>query len=160
MAKVSQVAYVFPGQGSQRVGMGWGLYNNYSSARGVFDEADDALGFSLSRLCFEGSENELTKTSNVQPAILTASSACLRAPRESRSNNLPSPIFVAGHSLGEYTALVAAGVLSVTDAVTLVWERGKVMFGAGQKNSGGMLAVMGLDKEAVEEVCFHTNAVP
>ena len=157
MAESPKIAYVFPGQGSQNVGMGLDLYNNYSSARGVFDEADATLGCPLSRLCFEGPEEELTKTNNVQPAVLATSVACFRAAQQVSNKNLPSPSFVAGHSLGEYTALVAADVLSLADAVSLVRERGRLMYEAGQKNPGSMLAIIGLDKEAVEDICFHSK---
>jgi len=158
MAESSKVAYVFPGQGSQSVGMGLDLYNAYTSAREVFDQADDSLGFPLSRLCFEGPEEELTKTNNVQPAILVVSVACLRALEEAGVADLPSPTFVAGHSLGEYTALVAADVLSLSDAVLLVRERGRLMYEAGLKNPGTMLAVIGLGEETVREVCIETGA--
>ncbi len=157
MAEASKIAYVFPGQGSQKIGMGVDLYNAYPSAREVFDEADDALGFSLSRLCFEGPENELTKTNNVQPAILITSIACLRAAQETSDSSLPSPTFVTGHSLGEYTALVATNVLSLADAVRLVRERGRLMYKAGMENPGGMLAVIGLDKKAAEDICSHSK---
>ena len=125
MAESSTVAYVFPGQGSQNTGMGLDLYNGYPSARKVYDEADCSLGFPLSRLCFDGPEEELTKTHNVQPAILVTSIACLKA-LEDALDDLPPPAYVAGHSLGEYTALVAAGALNVADAVLLVRERGRL----------------------------------
>jgi [acyl-carrier-protein] S-malonyltransferase len=157
MAELSKVAYVFPGQGSQSTGMGLGLYNSYPAAKGVFDEADASLGFSLSHLCFEGPEEELTKTHNVQPAILVVSIACLKALEEAAIANFPSPTFVAGHSLGEYTALVAAGVLGLADAVLLVRERGRLMYEAGLKNPGSMLAVIGLDEEAVKDVCLQSG---
>lgn len=111
MAESSKVAYVFPGQGSQNTGMGLDLYNSNPSAKEVFDEADTSLGFSLSRLCFEGPDEELTKTHNVQPAILVISIACLRALQTARRGSIPSPAFVAGHSLGEYTALVGKSVV-------------------------------------------------
>jgi [acyl-carrier-protein] S-malonyltransferase len=157
MAELPKVAYVFPGQGSQSTGMGRDLYNSYPSAKEVFNEADASLGFSLSRLCFEGPEEELTKTHNVQPAILVVSIACLKALEEAAIANFPSPTFVAGHSLGEYTALVAAGVLGLTDAVLLVRERGRLMYEAGLKNPGSMLAVIGLDKETVEDISLHSS---
>jgi len=157
MAELSKVAYVFPGQGSQSTGMGLDLYNKYPVAKGVFDEADASLGFSLSHLCFEGPEEELTKTHNVQPAILVVSIACLKALEEAAIANFPSPTFVAGHSLGEYTALVAAGVLGLADAVLLVRERGRLMYEAGLKNHGSMLAVIGLDEEAVKDVCLQSG---
>jgi [acyl-carrier-protein] S-malonyltransferase len=157
MAELSKAAYVFPGQGSQNIGMGLDLYNSYSSAKEVFDEADATLGFPLSLLCFEGPEEQLTKTNNVQPAILVASIACLKAAEEASHNDLPSPTFVAGHSLGEYTALVAANVLSISDAVSLVRERGRLMYEAGLKNPGGMLAIIGPDEEAIKDICFHSK---
>lgn len=157
MAALSTVAYVLPGQGSQSVGMGLDLYHRYSSARAVFDEADASLGFSLSRLCFEGPADELTKTHNVQPAILVMSIACLRALEEAAELDLPRPAFVAGHSLGEYTALVVAGVLDLADAVRLVRERGRLMYEAGMKNPGSMLAVIGLGEDTVSEVCARSR---
>jgi [acyl-carrier-protein] S-malonyltransferase len=157
MAELSKVAYVFPGQGSQSTGMGLDLYNSYPSAKEVFDEADASLGFPLSRLCFEGPDEELTKTHNVQPAILVVSIACLKALAEATIANFPSPTFVAGHSLGEYTALVAAGVLSLADAVLLVRERGRLMYEAGLKNPGSMLAVIGLDEETVKDISTHSG---
>ncbi len=154
---MAKAAYVFPGQGSQQVGMGLDLYQTSSSAREVFDETDAILGFPLSRLCFEGPEEELTKTHNVQPAVLATSIACLRTAQRTNNNDLPSPSLIAGHSLGEYTALVAANVLSLGDAVSLVRERGRLMHEAGQKNPGGMLAIMGLDLEAIEEICLRSK---
>ena len=157
MTTPSKIAYVFPGQGSQNTGMGMDIYNSYPSAKEIFNEADATLGFSLSRLCFEGPEEELTKTHNVQPAILVTSIACLKAAKESSHNNLPSPAFVAGHSLGEYTALVVANVLSISDAVSLVRERGRLMHEAGQKTLGKMLAIIGLDEEAVKDICLHAE---
>ena len=157
MSELSRVAYVFPGQGSQSTGMGKDLYDSYSSARAVFDQADASLGFSLSRLCFEGPDEELTKTHNVQPAILVVSIACLKAIEEAAMANFPSPSFVAGHSLGEYTALVAAGALDLEDAVLLVRERGRLMYEAGLRNPGGMLAVIGLDEETVKDICLHSG---
>ena len=137
--------------------MGSDLYNNYPSARAVFDEADASLGFALSDLCFEGPEEELTKTHNVQPAIVAVSIACLKALEEAAIPDSPSPTFVAGHSLGEYTALVIAGVLGLADAVLLVRERGRLMYEAGLKNPGSMLAVIGLDEETVGDISFHSG---
>ncbi|HUX47553.1 MAG TPA: ACP S-malonyltransferase [Dehalococcoidia bacterium] len=157
MAELSKVAYVFPGQGSQSTGMGLDLYDSYPSAKAVFDEADASLGFPLSRICFEGTDEELTKTHNVQPAILAVSIACLKAIGEAAIVNFPSPTFVAGHSLGEYTALVAAGALGLADAVLLVRERGRLMYEAGIKNPGSMLAVIGLDEETVKDISLHSG---
>jgi [acyl-carrier-protein] S-malonyltransferase len=157
MAELSKVAYVFPGQGSQSTGMGLDLYNSFPSAKEVFDKADASLGFSLSRLCFEGPEEELTKTHNVQPAILVVSIACLKALEEATIAHFPSPTFVAGHSLGEYTALVAADSLGLADAVLLVRERGRLMYEAGLKNPGSMLAVIALDEETVKDICLQSG---
>lgn len=157
MVKKGKTAYIFPGQGSQVVGMGLQLYEKYQAAKDVFDEADRTLGFSLSRLCFEGPEDELTQTINVQPAVLTVSIACLRAAEEIIGSNFPHPDIVAGHSLGEYTALVVAGVLSVHEAVRLVRERGRLMHEAGKANQGGMFAVLGLDEDSIQEICDATD---
>jgi len=154
---MSKIAYVFPGQGSQRVGMGLDLYNTYSSAKEVFDKTDATLGFPLSHLCFEGPEEELIRTDNVQPAVLVTSIACLRAAQQANYKDLPSPSFTAGHSSGEYTALVAANVLSLSDAVSLVRERGRLMHEAGQRNPGGMLAIMGLDMESIKDICLRSK---
>ncbi len=158
MVDVSRAAYVFPGQGSQSTGMGLDLYNSCPAARAVFDVADDSLGFSLSRLCFEGPEDELKKTHNVQPAILVVSIACLNALKAENIASFPSPILIAGHSLGEYTALVVAGALNLNDAVLLVRERGRLMYEAGLKNPGSMLAVIGLNEETVREISSQSGA--
>ena len=137
--------------------MGRDLYDAFSSTRKVFEEADEALGVHLSRLCFEGPEQELCQTVNAQPAILTMSIACLRAATEIYGE-LVSPTYMAGHSLGEYTALVAAGVLDFSDAVRLTRQRGSLMQQAGQIAPGGMVAIIGLDEVAVEAVCQETGA--
>lgn len=157
-ADAAKVTYVFPGQGAQWVGMGRDLHQSFPVARSIFEMADEALSFPLSRLCFEGPEEELRQTINVHPAVLVVSIACLRAFQElGGEGGLPIPSFVAGHSLGEYTSLVAAGMLSVVDAVRLVRERGRLMHEAGQANQGGMVAVMGIDQVSLEEICQQTG---
>jgi [acyl-carrier-protein] S-malonyltransferase len=150
-------AYVFPGQASQKVGMGLGVYREYASARAVYDEADASLGFPVSKLCFEGPSEELTKTVNVQPALVATSIACLEAAREALGPKLPKPSFMAGHSLGEYTALVPAGVLSLSDTVRLVRERGRLMYEAGLKTPGSMMAVIAFDRAPLMEVCAEAG---
>jgi [acyl-carrier-protein] S-malonyltransferase len=151
-----KIAHVFPGQGSQSVGMGHKLYQSSPKAKEVFQEADEALQFPISRLCFEGPEEELRQTINAQPAIMTVSVACLRAASE--VNHAVSPAFVAGHSLGEYTALVAANVLGFADAIRLVRERGRLMQKAGEIKPGGMAAVIGLDEAVLREICRESGA--
>ena len=145
-----KTAFVFPGQGSQVVGMGLDLAQHHRVARDLFDEADEAVGFPLSTLCFEGPEAELQLTENTQPAVLAASIAVLRV---LESEGGPGPTALAGHSLGEYTALVASGALSFGDAVRAVRARGRFMQEAVPPGDGAMVAVIGLDRKAVEAIC-------
>ena len=155
-----RIALVFPGQGSQYVGMGRELCEASPAARRVFEKADQVLGFELSRLCFEGPQEELDDTVNAQPAILTVSIACLEALKERFGpfGYLGAPSLVAGHSLGEFTALVAAGVLDFEDALKLVRERGRLMKESGEQRPGGMAAVVGLDDKTLEEVVQEAQA--
>ena len=153
----SWAAHVFPGQASQKVGMGLGVYQEFRSARAVYDEADASLGFPISKLCFEGPAEELTKTVNVQPAIVATSIACLEAAREGLGTKLPTPAYMAGHSLGEYTALIPAGVLPFADTLRLVRERGRLMYEAGLKTPGSMMAVIAFDRTPLMEVCAEAG---
>lgn len=146
-----QFAYLFPGQGSQMVGMGQALSEAYPIAAATFAEADDILGFALSDLCFHGPEAALNSTINTQPALLVTSVAAWRA-AEASLGALPRARFVAGHSLGEYSALVAAGALSFADAVRLVRRRGELMGEADDSQPGGMAAVLALDNDTVEQI--------
>ena len=153
-----KVAFLFPGQGAQAVGMGLDLYQNSPAAKAVFDQVDEALGTPVSRIIFEGPEDELRRTVNAQPGIMAVSLACLKAMEEALGKDgMPSAALVAGHSLGEYTALVAAGVLSIADGARLVRERGRLMQYAADLKEGGMAAIMGMENAALEEVCRDTD---
>ncbi|MDR3563852.1 MAG: ACP S-malonyltransferase [Negativicutes bacterium] len=149
-----KTAFVFPGQGSQAVGMGKELYDQFPVVQAVFQEADAALGFSITDMCFGGPEEDLRKTFNTQPAILTVSIACYKVLQQ--AGLVPS--IVAGHSLGEYSALVAAGALSFSDAVRLVRKRGQFMQEAVPLGEGGMAAILGLDRDQIIAICGDIQA--
>jgi len=148
------IAFIFPGQGSQQPGMGKDLAANFGAAKKVFEEADDTLGFALSELCFSGPADQLQLTENTQPAILTVSIAALRA---IQAEALASPGFVAGHSLGEYSALVAAGAISFADAIRTVRARGRYMQEAVPPGKGSMAAVLGADPDLIDSVCAEAS---
>jgi len=145
----TMIALIFPGQGSQAPGMGKDLYEKYPAARHTFEEADDALGYKLSEICFQGPEEQLRLTEVTQPAILTVSVAALRV----LETKIPRPAFVAGHSLGEYSAHVASGTFSFADAVRTVRNRGKYMQEAVPVGAGAMAAILGMDLDKVNAVC-------
>jgi [acyl-carrier-protein] S-malonyltransferase len=149
---MSAYAFIFPGQGSQYVGMGRSFFESSAAARKTFDEASGALGYDITGVVFEGPEDDLNRTDMTQPALLTVSIATLRALAE---RMVPSPVALAGHSLGEYTALVASGALDFADAVALVAKRGRVMMEAG--GTGAMCAVIGLGPGVVEEICTEVS---
>lgn len=151
---MSKLAFVFPGQGAQKVGMGKDFYDNYDVAKKMFKEADEALGYSIMNMCFEGPEEDLKLTANTQPAILTIS--CIA--NEILKENGVQPEITGGHSLGEYSALVAAGVLNFQDAVALVHKRGSYMQEAVPVGEGGMAAIIGVDRDKIVEVCQQVSA--
>ena len=151
----TKVAFVFPGQGSQGVGMGYDLAETYPIVRQTFEQADSILGFSIGDLCFNGPEDVLNDTINTQPALYTAGVAIMRALQTEFPAAVPS--FVAGHSLGEFTALAAAGAVSFEDGLRLVRERGRLMQAAGTQSPGAMAAVLGLDATVIREVCTRAS---
>ncbi len=148
--KMTKTAFIFPGQGSQSVGMGKDMFDNFPKAREVFEEANDALGFLLSEMCFSGTAEDLALTANTQPAILATSMAVFSA---MEAEGFPLPDYVAGHSLGEYSALVAANSLSLKEAVKTVRKRGKYMQDAVPVGAGSMAAILGLDLETLKTAC-------
>jgi [acyl-carrier-protein] S-malonyltransferase len=151
---MGKIAYIFPGQGSQSVGMGKDLVEAFPIAGQVFEEADRALDLNLSKMCFEGPEEDLKLTTNTQPAILTASIAALRVLQEKLASDVA---YVAGHSLGEYSALVCAGAIAFADAVRTVRKRGEFMQDAVPVGTGTMAAIIGLEREKIEELCRQVN---
>lgn len=155
----ASLAILFPGQGSHQVGAGRDLYNSFPLAREVFQRCDEALRLPLSQICFQGPEEMLRDTANAQPAILAVSLACLAAGLESGALQR-RPAFMAGHSLGEFSALVAAGALDLEDAVSLVATRGRLMAEASRRQPGTMTAIIGLDYESVDEVCRRSGVQP
>ncbi|MGE5654998.1 MAG: ACP S-malonyltransferase [Bacillota bacterium] len=152
---MTKIGFIFPGQGAQYVGMGKALYEQYPLAQQLFCEADEALGFSLSTLCFEGPEEELKKTEITQPAILTVSVIAWRLFADAGI----TPVMVAGLSLGEYSALVAADALCFSDAVKLVHQRGRYMQEAVPLGQGGMAAILGLDRQKLTDVCIQASSI-
>jgi [acyl-carrier-protein] S-malonyltransferase len=150
---MKRTAFIFPGQGSQYVGMGREFYENFSVARQVFEEADDILHFSIKRVCFEGPEEALQLTENTQPAVLTTSIAALKV---LQTENGIEPELAAGHSLGEYSALVASGALTFAEAVQMVRLRGRFMQEAVPVGEGGMAAILGMEREELEKLCEET----
>lgn len=153
MTLVPKIAWLFPGQGSQAVGMGNALYDRYPEARTAYLEASEALGWDVARVSFEGPETELNRTAVTQPALLTASVAAWRV----LTRKPVTAAFVAGHSLGEYTALVCSGAVAFADAVRLVHQRGRYMQEAVPEGAGAMLAVLGLDRAAVAAACREAS---
>ena len=156
-AETAPLALLFPGQGSQAVGMGQSLLDGSAVARAVFGEAEDILGFELTRMCREGPAEELADTYNTQPALLTVSMAVLKATAARMGDRLPLPTAFAGHSMGEYSALVAAGALTFADGLRLVRERGRLMREAGLRNPGRMAAVLGMDADDLAALCLDVT---
>lgn len=152
---MKSIAFIFPGQGSQYVGMGKELFENFIVAKKIFEEAEDTLHFSISSLCFKGPEEALKLTENTQPAVLTTSIAALKVLQAEKGT---APQFTAGHSLGEYSALVASGALSFSEAVKIVRLRGKFMQEAVPVGEGAMAAVLGMEQEQVEKLCEEISS--
>lgn len=148
---MKKIAFLFPGQGSQFVGMGKDIYENFLQAKTIFDEANEVLGIDLEKICFEGPLEELRKTNNTQPAILTHSVAMLRCLEL-------EPDIAAGHSLGEYSAYVSSSSISFADALRIVRQRGELMYEAGVRKPGTMAAILGLKHEIVEEICKDASS--
>ena len=152
---ITKYAFIFPGQGSQTVGMGRSLSQSFQIAKDTFDQADEELGFSLSKLAWQGTEEEINDTINTQPALLAHSTAALRVLKTVRPDIQPH--YVAGHSMGEFSALVSARSLPYLDAINLVRTRGKLMKAAGQVSPGGMAAILGLPIDTLEQICLDSS---
>ena len=152
----SGISFVFPGQGSQKVGMGKDLLE-FKTSKDIFDRVDNALGRKLSSVIFDGPDDDLMQTYNAQPAIMTVSIACYEAMKERCTTDFPSPKYVAGHSLGEYTSLYVSGVLDLEETAKLVSLRGELMQDACEKNPGTMAAIIGLDEQSVYEISRQTG---
>lgn len=157
MSLMSKPAFLFPGQGSQIVGMGQDLYDHFPTARSVFEEANDALGYALSKLIFEGPDDQLKLTAHTQPAILTVSVAAARLLQEQLVGSGIQPAFAAGHSLGEYSAHVVAGTLEFADAVRTVRNRGRYMQEAVPPGEGAMAAILGLEADTINDICAKVS---
>ena len=152
----SGISFVFPGQGSQKVGMGKDLLE-FETSKDIFDRVDNALNRKLSSVIFDGPDDDLMQTYNAQPAIMTVSIACYEAMKERCTSDFPSPKYVAGHSLGEYTSLYVSGVLDLEETAKLVSLRGELMQDACEKNPGTMAAIIGLDEQSVYEISRQTG---
>ena len=157
IARTPVHSFIFPGQGTQKVGMGLSLHDNSPAARDVFAEADESLGMGLSKLMFDGPAEELQDTANAQPAIMTVCIAIWRAWEEFLGPQAPMPAAVAGHSLGEYTSMVVGGVLPFADGIRLVRERGRLMHEASETHPGSMAAIIGLDEYEVAQVAMDSG---
>ncbi len=151
----SRTAFLFPGQGSQQIGMGWHLAQEFPAAQEVFDQTDELLGHGLSRILWEGPREALDDTANTQPGLLAHSIAALRVWQKANPDFQPS--YVAGHSMGEFSALVAAGALSFPEALGLVRKRGELMKATGERSPGGMAAIIGLDISMIENICLKAS---
>lgn len=157
MATDFKFAFVFPGQGSQEVGMGIKLFEKYNIAKNLFKRADELLGLEISKICFHGPDEQLNSTINLQPAIFLISVICYKITKDILGSLMPKASYLAGHSLGEYSALIAGNVTNFEDALKIVRSRGELMEKAASKNNGSMLALLGADEILVKEICQNTD---